>query len=183
MAEQRRAATIALLARFESAETLLAALTALRRDGHRRIEAFSPYPVEGVAEALGFRSRGVALAALLLTLGVVTAGYFMQWYSAVIAYPYVVGGKPLHGWPAFVPVVVALGLLAAVLGAVIAMVVGNRLPQPYHPAFEAESFLRASDDAFFLLLPPDDDSDEARRRLSERLYTLQACEIEEVPRC
>lgn len=182
MAEQRRAATTSLLARFDSAEALLAALTGLRSDGHRHIEAFSPYPVAGVAEKLEFRPRWVPLVSLLLTIGVVAAGYFMQWYSAVIDYPYVVGGKPLHGWPAFVPVVVALGLLAAVIGAVIAMIGGNRLPQPYHPAFEAESFLRASDDAFFLLLPPDDDTDAAYRALSTRLHELEASEIAEVPR-
>ena len=181
MTDRRHAAsTVSLLARFDSAEALLAALTGLRADGHHRLEAFSPYPVEGVAEKLTFRPRWVPIVSLALTVVVVIAGYYMQWYSAVIDYPYVIGGKPLHSWPAFIPVVVALGLLAAVVGAVVTMIAGNRLPQPYHPAFEAESFLRASDDAFFVLLSFEKDND--RERLAERLRELDAQEIQEVPR-
>ncbi|HET8791686.1 MAG TPA: DUF3341 domain-containing protein [Modicisalibacter sp.] len=176
------AAAVSLLARFDSAESLLAALTGLRADGHRRLEVFSPYPVAGVTEKLAFRPRWVPIVSLALTVGVVIAGYYMQWYSAVVDYPYVVGGKPLHSWPAFIPVVVALGLLAAVVGAVVAMIAGNRLPQPYHPAFEAESFLRASDDAFFVLLTPDSDDTDIYRHLTQRLRELNAREIQEVPR-
>lgn len=182
MTERRHGASaVSLLARFETAEALLAALTGLRADGHHRLEAFSPYPVAGAVEKLAFRPRWVAIISLVLTIGVVIAGYYMQWYSAVIDYPYVVGGKPLHSWPAFIPVVVALGQLAAAVGAVVAMIAGNRLPQPYHPVFEAESFLRASDDAFFVLLTPDsDDSDYLP--LTQRLRELDAQEIQEVPR-
>lgn len=169
-----------LLARFDTPEALVAAVKALRKDGVEQVEAFAPYPVEGLAESLGFRSRRVFVASFVAAVvgGVLT--YFMQWYSAVISYPFVSGGKALHSWPAFIPATFAVLILMTVWGAVFAMMAGNRFPQPYHPAFNVPAFVRASDDGFFLLVAataPDYEHD----RMSQRLLALGAVAFDEVP--
>src|SRR5581483_5255869 len=106
--------------------------------GHRRLDACTPYPVEGLAEALGLRRpRPVALAALLGGLAGAAGGYALQAYVMAVDYPLNVGGRPLHSWPAFVPVTFELMVLAASLSATVALFVGNRLPQPHHPLFGA----------------------------------------------
>jgi len=171
-----------LIARFETADDLLAAVKALRADGMLGIQAYSPYPVAGLADELDAGSRGVALWSLISATLAGIATYVMQWYAAVIDYPYVVGGKPLNAWPAFIPPTVSMVLLFAVLGAVIGMAVGNRLPQPYHPAFNVDEFARASDDGFFLLVTHPAQGDDKHSELGKRLHDLKATSIVEVPR-
>lgn len=173
-----------IIARFESVAALTEAVKAARAAGYSRMEAYAPFPVPEVAAALGFRERMVPILALIA--GVVVAGgaYLMQWYSAVISYPYVTGGKPLHSWPAFLLIPYELGILAAVITAVVVMLVGNRLPKPYHPAFDWPTFDRASSDGFFLLIEYDDDSAVAsslqRRHVAEILQRQHAAEIKEL---
>ncbi|HLR86845.1 MAG TPA: DUF3341 domain-containing protein [Wenzhouxiangella sp.] len=169
-----------LLARFDTPEALVAAVRALRDEGFEQLEAFAPYPVEGLAEALGFRSRKVFIAAFVTAAvgGILT--YFMQWYAAVISYPYISGGKPLHSWPAFIPATFAVLVLLTVWGAVFAMLAGNRLPKPYHPAFNIPEFARASEDGFFLVIAASDSSYD-QSYLSQRLPALDAAAFEEVP--
>lgn len=164
------------LARFESADALLAAARRMQADGHRDLDAFTPYPVHGLADALHCDARRVPVASFAAAVIAALLAYFMQWYSAVIDYPFVIGGKPLHSWPAFLLVTFACLILAAVLGAVFAMLVGNRLPMLYHPVFNAPAFARASEDGFFLLVM-EDESDELSRKLND----LGAIEIIEVP--
>lgn len=173
-----------LLARFDSVQALVAAARALRADGVAGLEAYAPYPVAGLADEVGGSSRGVALSALIggATAGVLT--YLMQWYSAVYAYPFVVGGKPLGGWPAFMPATAAMVLLFAVLGAWIGMAVGNRLPRLYHPVFNIDAFAQASTDGFFLLVADagDDSQDDSQNaRVEQRLQELGAASIDVVP--
>ncbi|WP_347331433.1 DUF3341 domain-containing protein [Marinimicrobium locisalis] len=141
-----------VMARFADAEALLQATKAARQAGYQRMDAYTPFPVPGLSEALGFRERRIAPVALGSgTIGSVFA-FTLQWYSATIDYPYLVGGKPLNSWPAFLPITFEVGILTAVLAAVVAMLVGNGLPRPYHPAFNERAFERASSDGFFLLL-------------------------------
>lgn len=170
-----------LLGRFDDAETLVAAIRTLRDEGYAGLEAFSPYPLEELSQALGFRSRWLTVAALAAALLVAAAGYGMMWYSGVVDYPYVVGGKPLHSWPPFALIAFVMAILAAVLTAVLGMLFSNRLPRPYHPAFNADIFERASDNAFFLLASvealPHGDTGTLRSRLGE----LGAEDIQEVP--
>lgn len=145
-----------MIARFESVEALADAIKAARAAGYWRLEAHAPFPVPEVDAALGFRERRIPAAALIAGVVVAAGTYFMQWYSAVIAYPYVVHGKPLHSWPAFLVIPFELGILAAVLTAVVVMLAGNRLPKPHHPAFDWPAFDRASSDGLFLLIEYDD---------------------------
>lgn len=169
-----------LLARFKTPEDLQVAVETLRGEGVGSIEAFTPYPVEGLAEKLGHRSKRVFIASFIAAVVGGALTYAMQWYSAVISFRYVAGGKAFHSWPAFLPATFAVLILMAVLGAVFAMLVGNRFPRPYHPAFNVPDFVHASEDGFFLLIAASD-PDYDQNRLSLRLVQLQALELHEVP--
>lgn len=170
-----------LLGRFEDSATLIAAIHALRGEGFHGLEAFSPYPEEALSQALGFRSRWLTVVTLLVSLVSAAGAYWMVWYSLNIDYPMVVGGKPLHGWPAFMLIAFVLAILAAVTVNFFGLLAANRLPRPYHPAFNVAMFSRASDDAFFLLVTlqalPHGDIQSLRTRLGE----LGAKEVQEVP--
>jgi hypothetical protein len=141
-----------VLAEFRSAEALLAAARKAREVGYTRIEAYAPFPVEGLAEATGFRRNWIA--AIVLAGGVVggIGGYFMQWYSAVISYPINSGGRPAHSWPAFIPATFELTILIAALAGVAGMLVLNGLPELHHPLFNVREFDLASRNRFFLCL-------------------------------
>ncbi|MDN5850229.1 MAG: DUF3341 domain-containing protein [Nitrococcus sp.] len=173
-----------LIARFESVAALTDAIEAARAAGYQRLEAYAPFPVPEVDAALGFRERMIPVTALIAGVLVAGGAYFMQWYSAVISYPYVVAGKPLHSWPAFLVIPFELGILAAVITAVVVMLAGNRLPQPYHPAFDWPEFERASSDGFFLLIEYDDDSTVIsslqRQHVTEILQRQYAAQIKEL---
>lgn len=177
----RNEAIYGYLGRFETPESLVVAIRALRDDGHQGLEAFSPYPIETLNEALGFRSRWLTVSALVMALLAAAAGYAMIWYSAEIDYPYVVGGKPLHSWPPFALLAFVLAILATALSAFIGMLLGNRLPRPYHPAFNSAMFARASSDGLFLLVVLEKRSDDDAQSLYTRLKDLAAVEIQEVP--
>lgn len=169
-----------LMARFATARQLIAGVDDLRAAGYRDLEAFTPYPVDGLAGALQQEARWVPRAALAAAILIPVLVYFMQWYSAAVDYPFVAGGKPLHSWPAFLLVSVVWLLLAAVAAAVLAMLAGNRLPALYHPVFNVPAFSRASDDGLFLLVRASDPHFEAGAT-TRRLEELGAAEIAEVP--
>lgn len=169
-----------LLGRFEHADTLIQAITALREADFHDLEAFSPYPVEGLSRALGVRSRWLTVAALACALLAAAGGYWMIWYSAVIDYPYVVGGKPPNSWPPFLLISFVLAILATALAALLGMLIGNRLPRLYHPAFNLEVFARATDDAFFVLVRFDEHRGDVTA-LRQRLDQLGAQDVQEVP--
>jgi hypothetical protein len=139
-----------LLAEFETAEALLTAAKKAYAEGYREMDAYSPFPIEGLAEAIGFKKTRVPLVVLI---GGITGGltaYAMQYYSAVWNYPLNVGGRPLHSWPAFVPVTFELTLLFAAFAAVFGMLLMNGLPRFYHPVFNVPEFKLASQTRFFL---------------------------------
>ena len=169
-----------VLARFETAEALVAAVRGMRKAGYRQLEPCTPYPVEGLDEALGFKPRWVPIISLAAAILGAVGVYFMQWYASVLSYPFVVGGKPLHSWPAFLIPSFVFGLLFAVVGAAGAMLFGNRLPTPYHSVFNVSEFERATDDGFFLLVSRHD-ARYAGGRTSECLRELAAVDVWEVP--
>lgn len=174
-----------VMARFESAEGLLMAAKTLRADGVMQVEAYAPYPVEGLAEFVGRperASRGVAITSFVSAAVAGIATYAMQWYSATYAYPFVVGGKPLDGWAPFMPATVAMVLLFAVIGAWLGMAALNRLPKPYHPAFNVAEFAKASSDGFFLLVSHPADREKNNGEIEKRLRDLGAASIDEVPK-
>jgi len=145
-----------LMAEFATADELLAAARAARAAGYTRQQAYAPFPIEGLAEAVGFGRDRVApitfAGAVLGGLG----GWFMQWYSAVIDYPLHIGGRPLDSWPMFVPVVFELAVLGGALAAFGAVILGNHLPDLAHPVFAAPDFELAARNRFFLCLRADD---------------------------
>jgi hypothetical protein len=169
-----------VMAEFHDADELLTATRRARADGYRRMEAYSPFPIDELAEALDFRRTHVPL--IVLVGGVLggLSGYLLQVYVSVIAYPLNIGGRPLHSWPAFVPVTFELTILGAALFAVVGMLALNGLPMPYHPVFNVPSFARATRDRFFLCIEAADprfDAEQTRRFLR----SLGAREVSDVP--
>ena len=145
-----------VMAEFASADALLRATHEARAAGYARVEAYSPFPIEGLAEVIGMRRNWVP--AIVLAGGLVggVGGYFMQWYSAVISYPINAGGRPLHSWPAFIPATFELVVLCAALAGVAAMLFLNGLPRLHHPLFNVREFDLASRNRFFLCLRSDE---------------------------
>jgi len=168
-----------LMAQFTSAGQLSAAARRAREQGYRRMDAFTPFPVDGLAETLGRKRSTVPLFVMLAGIGGGLGGYLMQWYAMAVDYPLNVGGRPLNSWPMYVPITFELTILAGALTAVVAMFALNRLPQPHHPVFNAAQFERASTDRFFLCIEATDPKfhRDATRRFLE---TLQPQSIEEV---
>jgi Protein of unknown function (DUF3341) len=169
-----------LMAEFANPEELLRAAQRAYDAGYRKMDAYSPSQVDGVAEAIGLNKTRVPLIVLIGgVIGALTA-YGMQYYSAVRDYPLNVGGRPLHSWPAFVPITFELTVLFAAFGAVFGMLAMNRLPTPYHPVFNVPEFKLASQTRFFLCLQADDleFGEESARRFLESLMPLAIHEVE-----
>jgi hypothetical protein len=137
---------------FSAPEPLLRMARIARQGGYTRMDAYTPFPVEGLAEAIGFQDRRVQLLTLLGGVGLGLLAFAMQWYCNVIDYPLNVAGRPDFSWPAFVPVTFELTILGASLSAAFGMLALNRLPQLWHPAFNLPAFARASRDRFFLCI-------------------------------
>jgi hypothetical protein len=139
-----------MLAEFERPDELVAAARRAREAGYRRMDAYTPFPIHGLSEALGFRPSKLPL--LVLAGGIIgcATALGMQWFSSTVHYPMNVGGRPFASWPAFIPITFELTVLFASAAAVFGMLGMNRLPMPYHPVFNAPRFAFASRDRFFL---------------------------------
>ena len=140
------------MAEFDTPEDLLEACERAYAEGYRKMDAYAPMPVAGLAEAIGYKKNYVALAVLLGGIFGCTGGYFLLWWITVIAYPHNVGGRPLHSWPSYIPITFECMILIASLTALISMLGMNGLPKPYHPVFNVPAFDRASIDKFFLCI-------------------------------
>lgn len=145
-----------LMAEFNTPQALLAAGRSARDAGYRRMDAYSPMPVEGLAEAIGFRSRAVSWCVFIGGLAGACGGFGLMWWITVIAFPHIVAGRPLNSWPAYIPITFECMVLVACITAVVSMLALNGLPQPYHPVFNVPRFDRASRDGFFLCIEADD---------------------------
>jgi hypothetical protein len=145
-----------IMAEFSEPEQLLHAARAAYKAGYRRMDAYSPYAVEGVAEAIGFHRTRLPLVMLFGGICGAIIAYAMQWYSAVVDYRLNVGGRPLHSWPAFIPITFELTILFAAIAGLLGMLWMNGLPKPYHPVFNAPDFKLASQTRFFLCIEADD---------------------------
>ncbi len=163
-----------VMAEFASPEDLKAAAEKARAAGCRRVEAYAPFPVEGLAEAVGMKRNRVPPIVLAGGLAGGLGGYFMQWYSAVISYPINSGGKPPHSWPEFIPVTFEMTVLAAAIAGVIGMLALNGLPRLRHPVFNVPQFDLASRNRFFLVI-----REESGRRLLEALEPLGVWDVPE----
>lgn len=145
-----------LLAEFPSADSLCTAVRHVRARGWTRVEAYSPFAIEGLDEIVGADKGGIAPLTLLGGIVGGAGTYFLQWYAAVVDYPINIGGRPLNSWPAFIPATFEITILGAAVAAVVTMLVLNGLPRLYHPLFEVEEFELASRNRFFLCLPARD---------------------------
>jgi len=169
-----------LMAEFDNPTDVVRAAERVYDEGYRQIDAYSPYPIEELSEAIGFHKNRVPLVVLIGgVLGCAGGAALCEWVSAV-AYPENIGGRPLNSWPAFIPVAYECTILLASLFAVFGMILMNGLPQPYHPVFNAPRFELASRDHFFLCIEavdPKFDLDQTRAFLG----TLGARDVTEVP--
>lgn len=168
-----------LVAAFASPEALLKAAHRARERGYTRLDAFSPFPIEGLAELVGY--RGTRLPIYAFAGGVIGAVsiFLLQLYSVEIAYPINVGGRPLNAWPAFAIPAFECAILGAALVGFFGMLVTNGLPRLYHPVFNAASFSLAQGDRFYLLVGTDDPRFD-RSKLRSVLKRLGATSVEDV---
>jgi hypothetical protein len=169
-----------LIAEFDNPNDLVAAAHKTYAAGYRKLDAFSPFPIEELAEAIGFHHNRLPL--LVLIGGIVggLGGYGLQFWASTIAYPLNVGGRPLHSWPSFIPPTFETTVLFAALTAVLGMLALNGLPMPHHPIFNAPRFALASRDTFFLFIEAEDPKFDAERTRAflESLTPRQVSEVE-----
>ena len=170
-----------LMAEFEEHDQLLEAARRAYAEGYRSMDAYSPFPVEELAEAIGHEYSPVPLITLVGGIIGGLGGYFMEWYSMVRLYPINVGGRPHNSWPNFIPITFELTILVTSLSAFIAVLVLNKLPQPNHPVFNVPGFERASVDRFFLCIEAEDPkfAMAATRKFLESLKAVKVTEVEE----
>jgi hypothetical protein len=164
-----RPSVYGLLAEFDEPTTLVAATHRAYLAGYRRMDAYSPFPIEELHEALGAGRTRLPLIVLIGGIVGCIAGYGLQYWVSTIAYPVNIGGKPLNSWPAFVPVTFECTILVAALSAVLGMLALNGLPMPYHPVFNVSRFALASRNRFFLCIEATDQKfglEETRRFLA-----------------
>jgi hypothetical protein len=141
-----------LLAEFETPQEMVEAARQCHEAGYRRMDAYSPYPIEAAAEAIGFHKNRLPLVVLGGGLAGMLGGMALQYWTSVINYPWNIGGKPFFSWPAFIVPTFECTILGASVAAVLGMLALNGLPQPYHPVFNSERFALASRDRFFLCI-------------------------------
>jgi Protein of unknown function (DUF3341) len=169
-----------IMAEFDSAQALVEAAKRTHQAGYQRIDAYSPFPIEGLAEDLGVRRNEVPLVVLVGGIIGGVSGYLMQWWMAAVDYPLNIGGKPPHSWPAFIVITFEMTILFGGISAVLGMLALNGLPMPYHPVFNVPRFVLASKDRFFLIIFS---SDKKYDPVATRsfLESLNARSVSEVP--
>jgi len=169
-----------LMAEFDDPNDVIAAARRAYAAGYRRMNAYSPYPIEELAEAIGFHRNALPLIVLIGGVLGGLGGYLLQVWTSVIEYPINIAGRPLHSWPAFIPVTFECTVLGAALFAVLGMLALNKLPQPYHPVFNVPRFELASRSLFFFCIESNDpkfDPQETRRFL-ESLGPREVTDVE-----
>lgn len=165
-----------VMAQFDNPDDVLAAAKAAFAAGYRKLDAYSPLPVHGLADAIGYKRT--RLPWLVFCMGIVgaIAGYALCYWVSVIDYPLNIGGRPFHSGPSFIPVTFELTILFSAMTSAFGMLIANGLPQPYHPVFNVENFARASSDLFFLCIEAEDEKFD----MEETTRFLQSLNPQEV---
>lgn len=169
-----------LIAEFRDPDALVAAANAVRGAGYSRMDAYSPFPLSDLEKPLALDTRAIPIAATVAAVIGAAITYFVQYWTNAVDYPFNVGGRPLHSWPAFIPATIIVATLWSTLAALIGMLLLCRLPRLHHPVFDVPGFERATEDRFFLLVEcadPKFDPDDTRRLLEGQ----QPVAVREVP--
>jgi Alternative complex III, ActD subunit len=168
-----------LMAEFGTPEELLSAAHSANQAGYKRMDAFTPLPIEGLAEAVGFHRTLLPVVVLIGGILGGCTGFGMQYYANVIGFPLNIGGKPFDSWPAFIPITFELTILGAALSAVFGLLALNGLPTPYHPVFNVPEFELASRSHFFLCIKARDPKFDLVKT-KEFMESLKARKVSEI---
>ncbi len=169
-----------LMAEFDNRYDLIEAAKSSHAAGYRKMDAFSPMPIHGLEEALGFREWRMPLLVLLGGIFGCVGGFSLMYWIAVHAYPMNIGGRPNYSWPAFIPPTFETTILCAAFAAVFGMLALNGLPRPHHPVFSVPGFALATRNKFFLCIESTDPlfHAEATRKFLESLHAKEVNEVE-----
>jgi hypothetical protein len=170
-----------LMAEFESPEELLEAAQKAHAKGYRVMDAYTPLPIEGLSEAIGFTRHWVSFAVLIGGLCGCLGGFGLLYWITKIAYMHNVGGRPMNSWPAYIPITFECTVLLASLTSFIGMFAMNGLPKPYNPVFNNPRFAeRGSIDRFFLCIEAKDPMFDVARTKAflQDLHPLEVAEVE-----
>lgn len=140
------------MAEFHGADDLVEASRKVRDEGYTVFDAYTPFPIHDLPEAVGFRKSVLPLIVLIGAITGAVVGFGLQYWTSVFSYPLNIGGRPLNSWPSFVPITFEMAILFAAFSAVLGMFALNGLPSPYHPVFNVERFALASRDRFFICI-------------------------------
>lgn len=175
-----RAPIFGIMAEFADVSALMRAAHHTWEAGYRRVDAYTPFPVEELGEL--FEGHHSKIPLIVLIGGIIggLAGFSLCYWTSVIDYPIVVGGRPFNSWPSFIPITFECTILGAALSAVVGMIVLNGLPLHYHPVFNVPGFDRATQDRFFLCIEADDPlfDREATRQFLERQTPAKVSEVQ-----
>ncbi len=157
------------VAEFETPEALLSAIRHAREQGYQKLDAFTPFPVHGIDEALGERRSKLGYVVLVGGLAGCAAAFLLIWWTGAVSYPLVIAGKPLFAFEFSIPIMFELTVLFAAFAAVFGMLAFNGLPKLYHPVFQHSRFTNATNDKFLLAIEADGDEFDGDR--AARLLT------------
>lgn len=168
-----------VLAEYDSPERLMEAAKKAKSAGYKKLDAYTPIPMEGLSLALGQKKTKIQWLILLAGIVGAAGGFFMQYYASVIDYPLNIGGRPLNSWPSFMPITFELTVLSAAFMAVFGMFALNGFPEPYHPVFNVDAFDGASRDKFFLCVTAEEEGFDIQQ-VKKFLESLNPDAIHEV---
>ena len=152
----KRPAIYGLMAEFDSPDKILAAARRAAEKGYTRLDAYTPFPMEELTDALKIRHTKLSLFVLCCGITGCLVGFFLQYFVSVYEYPLNIGGRPLNSWPSFIPITFEMTILFSALGTVVGMIFRNGLPRPVHPVFNVDRFALATRDKFFLCIEATD---------------------------
>ena len=168
-----------LMAEFDNPTALVSAARRAREEGYRKLDAYSPFPIEELSDALHLHRNKLPLIVLIGGIVGGLLGYLLQYYVTVIYYPINIAGRPLNSWPAYIVITFELTILLAALSTVLGLIALCGLPMPYHPTFNVPRFALASRNRFFLCIEATDPLFD-RQKTGDFLQTLQPSEVTEV---